>query len=54
MMATIRQVERTLHNRVWILRLRFTHSNLETGDDYKLDELKDEAWRVGAIERKRA
>ena len=28
------------------------HLNLETGDDYKLDELKDEAWRIMATERK--
>src|SRR5215217_6231459 len=25
---------------------------LETGDDYKLDELKDEAWRIMTVERK--
>jgi len=25
---------------------------LETGDDYQLDELKDEAWRIMATERK--
>ena len=30
------------------------HLNLETGDDYKLDELKDEAWRIMAAERKGA
>jgi hypothetical protein len=28
------------------------HLNLETGDDYKLDELKDEAWRIMTTERK--
>jgi hypothetical protein len=28
--------------------------NLETGDNYELDELKDEAWRIMAIERKGA
>jgi hypothetical protein len=27
--------------------------NLQTGDDYKLEELKDEAWRIMAIERTR-
>ena len=27
---------------------------LQTGDDYKLDELKDEAWRVMAVKRKGA
>jgi hypothetical protein len=27
--------------------------NLQTGDDYKLDELKDEAWRIMAVERTR-
>ena len=26
--------------------------HLETGDDYKLDELKDQAWRILATERK--
>jgi hypothetical protein len=26
--------------------------NLETGNDYKLDELKDEAWRIMTVERK--
>ena len=26
--------------------------NLETGDDYKLDDLKAEAWRIMTIERK--
>jgi hypothetical protein len=25
---------------------------LETGNDYKLDELKDEAWRIMTVERK--
>jgi len=25
--------------------------NLQTGDDYKLDELKDEAWRIMAVKR---
>jgi hypothetical protein len=25
---------------------------LKTGDDYKLDELKDEAWRIMMTERK--
>jgi hypothetical protein len=30
------------------------HLHLETGDDYKLDELKDEAWRIMAAERKGA
>lgn len=28
--------------------------NLETGDDYKLDELKDEAWRIMLKARKSA
>jgi hypothetical protein len=28
--------------------------NLQTGDDYKLDELKDEAWRIMAVERRGA
>jgi hypothetical protein len=28
------------------------HLKLETGDDYKLDELKDEAWRIMTVERK--
>jgi hypothetical protein len=27
---------------------------LETGDDYRLDELKDAAWRIMTIERSRA
>jgi hypothetical protein len=27
---------------------------LQTGDDYKLDELKDEAWRIMAVKRKGA
>ena len=26
--------------------------NLETGDDYKLDEIKNEAWRIMTVERK--
>jgi hypothetical protein len=26
--------------------------NLQTGDDYKLEDLKDEAWRIMAIKRK--
>jgi hypothetical protein len=26
--------------------------NLETGDDYDLDELKEEAWRIMAAERR--
>lgn len=25
---------------------------METGDDYKLDEIKDEAWRIMTIERR--
>ena len=28
------------------------HLTMETGDDYKLDEIKDEAWRIMIIERK--
>jgi hypothetical protein len=28
--------------------------NLETGDDYKLDELKEEAWRIMLKARKSA
>jgi len=28
--------------------------NLQTRDDYKLDELKDEAWRILAVKRKGA
>jgi hypothetical protein len=28
------------------------HLKLETGHDYKLDELKDEAWRIMLAERK--
>ena len=30
------------------------HLNLETGDDYKLDELKEEAWRIMLKARKSA
>jgi hypothetical protein len=26
--------------------------NLDTGDDYKLDELKEETWRIMTVERK--
>jgi hypothetical protein len=26
--------------------------NLDTGDDYNLDELKDAAWRIMTVERK--
>jgi hypothetical protein len=26
--------------------------NLETGDKYKLEDLKDEAWRIMMVERK--
>jgi hypothetical protein len=28
------------------------HLSLESGDDYELDEIKNEAWRIMAVERK--
>jgi hypothetical protein len=28
------------------------HLSLESGDKYELDEIKDEAWRIMAVERK--
>jgi hypothetical protein len=37
-----------------IVRCEPGRLNLQTGNDYKLEELKDEAWRIMAAKRKGA